>query len=89
MDVTKPFEFIGFGAMDVTKPHEFIEFGSRVAPTFKNQVPTLRRSSRSRARGALIRPIVKADIAANPAVEAMSAVENKSSRIQGVSKSFD
>jgi hypothetical protein len=24
MDVTKPYEFIGFGAMDVTKPYEFI-----------------------------------------------------------------
>ena len=28
MDVTKPYEFIGFGAMDVTKPHEFIVFGA-------------------------------------------------------------
>ncbi len=27
MDVTKPYEFIGFGAMDVTKPYEFIGFG--------------------------------------------------------------
>ncbi len=26
MDVTKPYEFIGFGAMDVTKPYEFIWF---------------------------------------------------------------
>ena len=26
MDVTKPYEFIGFGAMDVTKPYEFIGF---------------------------------------------------------------
>ncbi len=24
---TKPYEFIGFGAMDVTKPHEFIGLG--------------------------------------------------------------
>ncbi len=24
MDVTKPYKFIGFGAMDVTKPYEFI-----------------------------------------------------------------
>jgi hypothetical protein len=23
MDVTKPYEFLGFGAMDVTKPYEF------------------------------------------------------------------
>jgi hypothetical protein len=28
MYVTKPNEFIGFGAMDVTKPYEFI--GSRI-----------------------------------------------------------
>ncbi len=28
MDVTKPYEFIGFGAMDVTKPYEFIGFGA-------------------------------------------------------------
>jgi hypothetical protein len=27
MDVTKPYEFIGFGAMEVTKPYEFIGFG--------------------------------------------------------------
>ncbi len=27
MDVTKPYKFIGFGAMDVTKPYEFIGFG--------------------------------------------------------------
>ena len=26
MDVTKPYEFIGFVAMDVTKPYEFIWF---------------------------------------------------------------
>ncbi len=28
MDVTKPYEFIGSGAMDVTKPYEFIRFGA-------------------------------------------------------------
>ncbi len=28
MDVTKPYEFIRFGAMDVTKPYEFITFGA-------------------------------------------------------------
>ncbi len=28
MDVTKPYEFIGLGAMDVTKPYEFIGFGA-------------------------------------------------------------
>ncbi len=25
---TKPYEFIGFGALDVTKPYEFIRFGA-------------------------------------------------------------
>ncbi len=28
MEVTKPYEFIGFGAMAVTKPYEFIGFGA-------------------------------------------------------------
>ncbi len=28
MDVTKPYKFIGFGAMDVTKSYEFIWFGA-------------------------------------------------------------
>ncbi len=28
MDVTKPYELIGFGAMDVTKPYELIGFGA-------------------------------------------------------------
>ena len=28
LDVTKPYEFIAFGAMDVTKPYEFIGFGA-------------------------------------------------------------
>jgi hypothetical protein len=28
MHVTKPYEFIGFGATDVTKPYEFIGFGA-------------------------------------------------------------
>ncbi len=28
MDVTKPYDFIGFGAMDVTKPYEFTGFGA-------------------------------------------------------------
>ena len=28
MAVTKPYEFIGFGAMAVTKPYEFIGFGA-------------------------------------------------------------
>ncbi len=26
--VTKPYKFIGFGAMDVTKPYKFIRFGA-------------------------------------------------------------
>ena len=34
MDVTKPYEFIGFGAMDVTNTYEFIEFADR--KTVKN-----------------------------------------------------
>ncbi len=29
LDVTKPYEFIGFGAMDVTKPYEFIGCGAK------------------------------------------------------------
>ena len=28
MDGTKPYKFIGFGAMDVTKPYKFIGFGA-------------------------------------------------------------
>ncbi len=28
MEVTKPYEFIGFGAMYVTKPYKFIGFGA-------------------------------------------------------------
>ncbi len=28
MDVTKPYQFIGFGAMEVTKPYKFIGFGA-------------------------------------------------------------
>jgi hypothetical protein len=31
MDVTKPYEFIRFGAMDVTKPYKFIRFGAGMA----------------------------------------------------------
>ncbi len=27
MEVTKPYRFIGFGAMDATKPYKFIGFG--------------------------------------------------------------
>ncbi len=28
LEVAKPYEFIGFGAMDVTKPYKFIGFGA-------------------------------------------------------------
>ncbi len=35
MDVTKPYEFIGFAAMDVTKPYEFIGFGAWAWKTMK------------------------------------------------------
>ncbi len=35
MEVTKPYEFIGFGAMEVTKPYEFIGFGGEAASTVK------------------------------------------------------
>ncbi len=28
MDVTKPYKFLGFGAIDVTKPYRFIGFGA-------------------------------------------------------------
>ncbi len=28
MDATKPYKFIGFGAMDATKPYKFIRFGA-------------------------------------------------------------
>ena len=31
MDVTKPYKFIGFGAMGATKPYKFIAFGARDA----------------------------------------------------------
>ena len=30
LDVTNPYEFIGFGALDVTKPYEFIGFGAKI-----------------------------------------------------------
>ncbi len=30
MDVTKPYKFAGFGAMDVTKPYKFAGFGAMV-----------------------------------------------------------
>ena len=38
MEVTKPYEFIGFGAMEVTKPYEFIGFGA-MEVTNDGQVP--------------------------------------------------
>ncbi len=39
MDVTKPYKFIGFGAMDVTKPYECIGFGAMVRNQ-KHKLPT-------------------------------------------------
>ncbi len=33
MDVTKPYKFIGFGAMYVTKPYKFIGFGADLEPS--------------------------------------------------------
>ncbi len=38
MDVTKPYEFIGFGAMNVTKPYEFIRFGAMYVDFMSNRV---------------------------------------------------
>ncbi len=35
MDATKPYEFLGFGAMDVTKPYEFIGFGVMDVTTYQ------------------------------------------------------
>ncbi len=36
MDATKPYEFIGFGAMEVTKPYKFIGLGAmEVTKTYK------------------------------------------------------
>jgi hypothetical protein len=32
MEATKPYEFIGFGAMEATKPYEFIRFGAMETP---------------------------------------------------------
>ncbi len=37
MDVTKPYEFIGFGAMDVIKPCEFTGFGARLGKHFSGR----------------------------------------------------
>ncbi len=34
MEVTKPHKFIGFGAMEVTKPYQFIGFGAMEAIGF-------------------------------------------------------
>ncbi len=33
MAITKPYKFIGFGAMDVTKPYKFIGFGANLKGT--------------------------------------------------------
>ncbi len=37
MDVTKPYRFIGCGAMDVTNPSKFIKFGAN--PGLKSSTP--------------------------------------------------
>ncbi len=37
MDVTKPYKFIGFGAMDVTKPYKFIGFGRSTDANVQDQ----------------------------------------------------
>ena len=42
MDVTKPYEFIGFGAVDVTKPCGFIRFGAMDGIP-GSRVPTIQR----------------------------------------------
>ncbi len=34
--LTKPYEFIGFGAMEVTNTYEFIGFGAIVAKPYKS-----------------------------------------------------
>ncbi len=48
MDVTKPDEFIGFWAMDVTNPYEFIRFGSSPSAPQPNVAGPVRRLSRRR-----------------------------------------
>ncbi len=39
MDVTKTYEFIWFGAMDVTKPYEFIGFGAFMTRELRIEQP--------------------------------------------------
>ncbi len=38
MEVTKPYEFIGFGTMDATKPYEFIGFGACASGPLRHSV---------------------------------------------------
>ncbi len=38
MAVTKPYEFIGFGAMAVTKPYEFIGLGAMSARAMRDRL---------------------------------------------------
>ena len=48
MEVTKPYKFIGFGAMDVTKPYAFIRFGTMdVTKPYEYATVSLRRFDRS------------------------------------------
>ncbi len=37
MEVTKPYEIIGFGAVEVTKPYEFIRFGAVDRPKVRGR----------------------------------------------------
>jgi hypothetical protein len=41
LDVTKPYEFIGIGAMDVTKPYEFTGFGAGAETGSRRESPTI------------------------------------------------
>ncbi len=41
MDATKPYRFIGLGAMDVTKPYKIIGFGAMDASTITSETGVL------------------------------------------------
>ena len=57
MDVTKPCEFIGFGAMDVTKPYKFIGFGATTIKEYFPETGLRRFTGGSRPQGRLARLI--------------------------------
>ncbi len=40
MDATKPYKFIGFGAMDATKPYKFIVVGPEMVDFLSRSVKT-------------------------------------------------